>query len=524
MGKVCRNALILLILATSLGAEEEADQLFQQGQKAQRSGDLLHAYLLYAEAAKLDPRNFAIAAEKNQTGALLSNTMEIRDANSTLNAELAFQKLMETAGPGQFDEFGPTAPAPHLHSNGLKKSFDLTGDARSTIQKVGEAYGIQMIFASDWTGPPPFPFRTGELDMSHALRLLEDMTGSLVEPVDAKTAFVAHDTPQRRTELVPVVTMGIPIPERFAVQDAQELVQAVQQVLDIRRAQVDPGRRMVFLRDSTSKILLAERLLSDLSRLRAQVSVEVELLTVTKDYSRNIGFTLPTTSALVNLGNFLNNAISPGGFAQFATFGGGKTLFGLGVTEAQAFANVSNSLTESLLKAQVTAIDGQPASLNVGSRFPIASAQFLGATAASTPTPTVTYIDLGLVLKVTPAVQNNGEVTLDIDAAFTTLGATGANGIPAIAQRKFQGKVRLVQGEWAVLAGLAQSTDSTSTTGIAGLSRLPVLGHLFRTDSVVHDSDQTLIVLKPHIVSLPPWDFPTTVMEVGSETKPISLY
>jgi general secretion pathway protein D len=350
------------------------------------------------------------------------------------------------------------------------------------------------------------------------------MTSSLIEPVDYNTALVARDTPQRRTELVPVVTMAIPIPERFAVQDAQELVQAVQQVLEIRRAQVDPARRMLLLRDSPSKVLLARRLLSDLSRLRAQVSIEVELLTVTKDYSRDLGFSLPTSSALLNLGNFLNNTISSGGFAQLATFGGGKTLFGLGVTEAQAFASMSQSLTESLLKAQVTAIDNQPVSLNVGSRYPIASAQFLGATAATTPTPTVTYQDLGLVLKITPTVQSGGQVSLDVDAAFTTLGATSSNGIPAIAQRKFQGKVRLGQGEWAVLAGLAQTTDSTSTTGIAGLARLPLLGHLFRTDTVEHDSDQTLIVLKPHIVSLPPWDFPTTEMEFGSETKPISLY
>ncbi len=527
---MCRNALILLVLATSgrapVRAADEATQLYQQAQKAERSGDILHAYLLYAQAAKLDPTNFAIAAHKNQIGATLSETMGVHDATTQPNPDLAFLELMQTEGPGQLDEFGPTAPPPHLNYTGVKKSFELTGDAKSLIQQVGEAFGIQMLFASDWTGPMPFPFRTGELDMFHAFRLMEEMTNSLIVPIDARTAMVARDTAQRRAELLPVVTIAIPIPERFAIQDAQELVQAVQQVLEIRRSQVDPARRLVFMRDSVSKVLLARQLLSDLSRLRAQVSIEVELLTYTKDYSRNVGLTLPNSSALINLGNFLNNTISPGGFAQFATFGGGKSLFGLGVATAQAFATVSDSLTETVVKAQVTSVDGQPVSLNVGSRYPIASAQYLGGgtSLVGTPTPTITYQDLGLVLKVTPTVQAEGEMTLDIEAGFTTLGATSTNGIPAIAQRKFQGKVRLSPGEWAVLAGLSQTNDSTNIAGIAGLARIPWLGHLFRNDTVTRTSDETLVVFKPRIVSLPPWDFPVAELEVGSDTKPISLY
>lgn len=203
-------------------------------------------------------------------------------------------------------------------------------------------------------------------------------------------------------------------------------------------------------------------------------------------------------------------------------------MFGLAVTQAQAFATVSDSLTQTVLKAQIMAEDGQAASLKVGSRYPVATAQFLGATPATTPTPTVTYEDLGLVLKVTPTVQGSidgrDEIALDVDAQFTTLGATAANGIPAIAQRSFQGKVRLEQGEWAVLAGLTQDTDSVSTAGIAGLARIPLLGHLFRSDNTQHNIDETLIVLKPHLVSLPAWDFPVTEMEFGTETHALSLF
>jgi type II secretory pathway component GspD/PulD (secretin) len=115
-------------------------------------------------------------------------------------------------------------------------------------------------------------------------------------------------------------------------------------------------------------------------------------------------------------------------------------------------------------------------------------------------------------------------MSLDVDAAFTTLGASGGNGIPAIQQRSFQGKVRLQDGEWAVIAGLAETTDSVAKAGIAGLADIPILGHLFRVDNTDKIIDQTLIVLKPHLINLPPWEIPTPVMRVGTEGRPLSTY
>jgi general secretion pathway protein D len=528
LGYLCRNTLILLVLAVSLRAQDQAAiRVFREGQKAERSGDLLRAYMLYARAAALDPSNLAIAAHRNEAGNIAIRSAQVHDATTELDPEAAFYQMVQSMGAGQTDVFGSAAMPKHLDSPAGTKSFDLHGDAKSNFQQVGEAFGIQMLFEPDYQGPAAFPFRTGELSMSETLRILEAMTNSLVEPVNAHTALVIRDTAQHRAEMTPTMSATIGIPERMAVQDAQEIMTAVQQTLEIRRIQIDPARRQVFIRDSVGKVLLARKLFSDLSRFRSQVEIDIELLTVTKNSSLGIGLALPNSSAIVNFGNFLHQTVSPAGFAQFLAFGGGKTLFGLGLASAQTLATLTKSSAQTTLNFQVVAVDGQPASLNVGTRYPIATGQYSGVSGplVSSPTPTVQFQDIGLVVKITPTVHDANEMSLDIDASFTTLGAAAAvSGIPAINQRKYQGKVRVREGEWAVIAGLAQTTDGVSTSGIAGLAGIPILGHLFRTDTIEKDSDQTLIVLKPHLINLPPWEFPVTTLQVGTEGRPISFY
>ncbi len=525
-----RLAGLLLCAVAVVHAAGSAERLYQAGQKAERAGDSLHAYLYYARAAALEPNNERFAASKmalQATGKLIGRELLGPDpADESRNTAL----LEELSPDGVAPDARQTVAPPLLNGSPEKKSFDLKGDARTIFEKVAEAYGLQAVLEADYQAPPAFNFRVAEVGFEDALHILEAVSNSFLVPISDRLFLVVRDTVQRRNEMTPDMSVIVPIPGRLSVQEAQEMIAAVQQTMELRHVSVDALRHVVFLRDSVSKVSAARLLFENLARLRPQVVVDVEFRSVERDSSLNYGLNLQNSIPLVDFGSVLHSKpVIPAGFTSFLAFGGGASFLGMGVASASAFANVTRSSADVILTSQIVALDGQAATLHVGDRYPIITAGYFGAPAGAAgqtfaPPPTVTFEDLGVVLKVTPSVHDEGEVTLDVQADFKTLGGSTSNGIPVIGSRTFQGKVRLNHGEWAVIAGLVSATDSDTRNGIAGLSSLPWLGRLLRQNTLAHQSSEVLIVLKPHLVTPAPWDSVPRTIWVGTEAKPVTMF
>ena len=139
------------------------------------------------------------------------------------------------------------------------------------------------------------------------------------------------------------------------------------------------------------------------------------------------------------------------------TFGGGKTLIGLGAVEVQAMFNQSISSARSLYRAQVRSVNGQPALFHVGEKYPIITQQYAGAVPTGqtgnvyAPPPTFTFENLGLEVKVTPHIHGVDGVTLAIETSFELLAGSSVNNIPVLGRRQNNTQVRLLDGEWPSL-------------------------------------------------------------------------
>ena len=394
------------------------------------------------------------------------------------------------------------------------------------FEEVGKTFGLLVIFDSDYTATAPLQFKISDADYRTALRALESMTNSFIIPVSEKLFMVAKDTTQKRTELEPVMTVVVPFPEPITPQEVQEAARAVQSCFDVPKLGIDNAHHLVLFRDRVSRLRPALELFRQLMLYRGQVETEVELLSYTNNETNAYGIALQTSFPIAIIGNPTPFTLVPSfsNLAQFyPTFGGGKTTFGIGITNTSLIASLSHNQARALIRSDLLALDGQPAQFHVGDKYPILTSGYYGTTTGTgtvyRPPPSVNFEDLGIVLKVTPHVHGQEGVTLEIEAEFKTLTGQTSNEIPVISNRKFVTKVRVGFDETAVVAGAVMETVSQSWSGLPLLVKVPAL----RMNNKSKDEAQLLLTLTPRLVNLPPTEFPGVPIWVGSETHPLSV-
>jgi general secretion pathway protein D len=447
------------------------------------------------------------------------------DETTAAAAETAAPPITGSITEKELAETRKPQPPQELKGKPGLHDLDFRGNSKQLFEQVSRVYGLDVVFDGDYPDAAALRFRMGQADYREALRTLEIATGSFVVPLTDRLMLVVKDTVQKRHEVEPMAAVVVPIPEPVSLQDAQELARTVQQTFEIRRFFVDSARRLVFLRDRVSKIEGAQMLFAQLLHHRPEVEIEVEFIEVSRKAASSYGISLPMEFPLVNVGKLWRNATPyfPSGFTNFIPFGGGASLLALGIGNASLMANASRSDGSVLLRANLRAMDSQPASFHAGDKYPISTSRYVGDGSGSdtlyTPQPTITFEDLGLVLKITPRIHGAEEVTMDVEAEFKVLTGESLNDIPVIANRKLKSQIRVASGEYAVIAGLMNASEARTVSGLAGISSLPWLGPLLRKNSRDEGSNEAVIVIRPRVISLPGSERPTKAFWTGSETR-----
>lgn len=507
--------LVFLSIISLVSAGDTGETL-KAARKAEKSGQVERAFQLYAEIA---------AQEAGQ--APVSSGGSSADASVDGDPDDPGEPALGVITPKELAEARIPQPPQRLKPSAVITDFDIRGDDKTIYEQVAKAYGYLVVFDKDFQPSPPLRFKMSGVDYREALHALEAVTSTFIVPAADRLFLVARDTAPKRTELESTMSIMIPLPDTVQVQEAQEIALAVRSTMDIQRLIVDAAQRAVLIRDRVSKVRPAQMIFEDLLQHRAEIMIELEFLSANGTSALKYGLSLPTSFPLVDFGRIGSGNILPSipsGITKFLVFGGGSTFFGIGITNAQLFASVSRSQASSIMKSQMLSVDGQPATLHLGDKYPIVSSIYsgTGTLGGSGFPPSVTFEDLGVVLKITPHAHGLEAVSLDVEAEFKTLSGSTFNDIPVIVTRKFQTKVRLETGQWAVMAGLMTNSKSKSQSGLAGLSSIPLLGALLRQNTVDSQNTEMLLVIKPRLVNLPPTEMLTHTLWVGSETRPVT--
>jgi len=258
------------------------------------------------------------------------------------------------------------------------------------------------------------------------------------------------------------------------------------------------------------------------------VIIDVAVLQVARDHSRTLGI-YPGSPGLTIPATF-----TPGGAQATTTTGTGTTTTTTTSTTTSTAVPLarlarlstgdwsmvlpggtinlllSDASTKLLQNPQVRASDGAIARLRIGERVPVATGSFQPGIGGVGINPLVNtqfqYLDVGVILEITPRVHGDGEVTMKMRVEISSVTSrVNIGGIdqPIIGQRTVEEEIRLKEGETNVLGGIMQTQRSSTLSGVPGLSQVPLLKYLFSSVNQVESDSEVLILMTPHIVRLP---------------------
>lgn len=151
-------------------------------------------------------------------------------------------------------------------------------------------------------------------------------------------------------------------------------------------------------------------------------------------------------------------------------------------------------------------LNNRTASLQVGDQVPVATSSSVSTITPNAPTVnTIQMYDTGIILRVTPRVNRNGRVQMDISQEVSASVPTQTSTLnsPTIQQRRVSTSVAVEDGQTVAIGGLMRDNRTLDRTGLPWLKDLPGAGVLFGTSQDKVDRTELLVLITPRVIRSP---------------------
>jgi type IV pilus assembly protein PilQ len=319
------------------------------------------------------------------------------------------------------------------------------------------------------------------------------------------------------------------IPVNYAI--AASLVDKLKDTLTERgTVSVDARTNTIIVKDVPEALTRAEGIVRNLDTQTPEVLIESRIVEASTSFSREVGVQwggnvsfAPTTGNptglifpnIIQAAGAADDASAPlGGLngvttpnfavnmpAPIGINNGGGIGFVLGSAGGAAQLNLRLSAAENsgniktISSPRAVTLDNIEAVIGQGVSIPYAQTSANGVN--------TTFVEARLELKVTPHVTQEGAIQMRVQVTNNQPNPqlTGANGQPSISRREAHTEVLVHDGDTTVIGGIYTRRNSEAWNEVPVLSKIPILGWLFKKKSVTDDRTELLIFITPRIVN-----------------------
>jgi type II secretory pathway component GspD/PulD (secretin) len=489
-------------------------------------GDLEGAIAEYRRVTDFDPGNRRAAAK------VTTLEQTLRDRIEASRPKPQIEQLKERARQQAADRplLSPTSRQP------LVMKFAASLPVKQILEFLGQVSGINVLFESTFnesTAISKSAIDLGGVTLEQALQLVMTSNALFYKVMNPTTILVIPDQPQNRTNYEDQVIKTFPLSHAEPV----ELKAIVDAILAPQAGGATPrpvtvinkNANSLTVRGSASMVAIAERVIENNDKPRAEVVIDVEILEVNRTRVKQYGLSL--SNYQIGLGYSPDAPPGGGTVTGGGTTSGSGATSGTGTVATTGFTNLntlvhgisttdfyvalpsavvkfleSDSKTKLIAKPSLRGAEGAKLTANLGDEIPVPSTSFMPLIAGGTamnPMTSFTYKQVGVNVEVLPRVTYDGDIILELTVESSTKGADvniAGQGYPSFGSRKVTTRMRLRDGESNLLAGLLRDDERKSLTGFPGGIHVPVIKQLFSANDEQISQTDIVMLLTPHII------------------------
>ncbi|MCY4746070.1 tetratricopeptide repeat protein [Pelomonas sp. UHG3] len=360
---------------------------------------------------------------------------------------------------------------------------------RQVFEALARSSSINFVFDKDVRADARVTVFLRGVTLDEAMRVILGTQQLDRKLLNDSSVLIFPNTAAKQREHQELITRTLYL-SNADVKQVQAMVRTIAKVRDIH---VDERLNLLIVRDTPEVLRFVEKLIASVDLPEPEVMLEVEVMELATDQVDALGLDWPDT---VQFG--LPNVSGQVLLSERSQFRGSIANPAI-VATLRGTAGNNNILANPKIRVR----NRDKAKVHIGQKLPVftTTTNFTGATSVAA---SVSYLDIGLKLDVEPTVQLDNDVVIKVGLEVSNLirQVTGPGGTTAyeIGTRNTATTLRLADGETQVLAGLINDEDRKSAAGVPGLSRIPLLGRLFGTQTDTRNKTEVVLLITPRVV------------------------